>query len=215
MRYVKLPTDPDMYEDLTYEECGQLYIGALRYLSTGEEPEMPPNCKTAWRLIKRELDKQVQAYHNMCVRNKSNVEKRYESLPVATSRNESLPVVDLETEKERTKEQEKDDSKETLLSLDNNSKKRRVFVPPKVEEVQAYCSERNNEVDAQSFVDFYTAKDWMIGKNKMRDWRAAVRTWERSRTQPSRKNPALQYKQTPISEDDFNSLLIDLNDPNI
>lgn len=55
------------------------------------------------------------------------------------------------------------------------------FIPPTVVEVNTYCAERNNGIDAQTFVDFYTAKDWMIGKNKMKDWRAAVRTWERSR----------------------------------
>ena len=54
------------------------------------------------------------------------------------------------------------------------------FIKPSVEEVQAYCQERNNGVDAQKFVDYYTANGWKVGKNSMKDWRAAVRTWERS-----------------------------------
>lgn len=54
------------------------------------------------------------------------------------------------------------------------------FIPPTVEEVMAYCKERKNNVDAERFVDFYTAKGWMVGKNKMKDWKSAVRTWERS-----------------------------------
>ncbi len=53
------------------------------------------------------------------------------------------------------------------------------FTPPTVEEVAAYCHGRNNGVDAEKFVDFYQAKGWFVGKNKMKDWRAAVRTWER------------------------------------
>lgn len=53
------------------------------------------------------------------------------------------------------------------------------FTPPSVEEVQAYCTERGNNVDAQRFCDFYTSKGWKIGKNSMQDWRSAVRTWER------------------------------------
>jgi hypothetical protein len=52
------------------------------------------------------------------------------------------------------------------------------FETPTVEDVQNYCAHRSNGVNPQKFVDFYTAKDWMIGKNKMKDWRAAVRTWE-------------------------------------
>ena len=57
-------------------------------------------------------------------------------------------------------------------------KKAEKFVPPTEEEVLAYCRERGNSVDPVSFVSFYSAKNWMIGKNKMKDWRAAVRTWE-------------------------------------
>ena len=54
------------------------------------------------------------------------------------------------------------------------------FAPPTPEEVKQYCLERNNRVDYQRFIDFYESKGWMIGKNKMKDWRAAVRTWEKS-----------------------------------
>ena len=57
------------------------------------------------------------------------------------------------------------------------------FTPPSLDEVKAYCTERHNHVDAEKWVDFYTSKNWMIGKNKMTDWKAAVRTWEKeSRT---------------------------------
>jgi len=54
------------------------------------------------------------------------------------------------------------------------------FTPPTLEEVAAYCRDRNNGVDPQKWYDFYSAKGWMIGKNKMKDWKAAVRTWEKS-----------------------------------
>lgn len=56
------------------------------------------------------------------------------------------------------------------------------FVPPTLDEVISYCKERNNSVDPQRFIDFYTAKGWMVGKNKMKDWKAAVRTWEKGQT---------------------------------
>lgn len=69
----------------------------------------------------------------------------------------------------------------------NVSKKK--FVPPTVEEVRAYCQERGNKVDPQAFVDHYTSNGWMVGKNKMKSWKAAVGTWERSSWQ-SREAPA-------------------------
>lgn len=62
-----------------------------------------------------------------------------------------------------------------------SKKKSDRFTPPSLEDVQSYCLERNNSVDPQAFIDFYESKGWMVGKNKMKDWKAAVRTWERNR----------------------------------
>lgn len=53
------------------------------------------------------------------------------------------------------------------------------FRVPTVQEVTAYCQARGNAVDPQGFLDFYESKGWMIGKNRMKSWEAAVRTWER------------------------------------
>ena len=53
------------------------------------------------------------------------------------------------------------------------------FNKPKLSEVKDYCFERNNNIDAEAFIDFYESKGWMVGKNKMKDWKAAVRTWEK------------------------------------
>ena len=61
--------------------------------------------------------------------------------------------------------------------LNNNNSKR--FKKPTLEEIQQYCKDRNNSIDYQQFYDFYETKDWMVGKNKMKDWKACVRTWER------------------------------------
>ncbi len=49
-----------------------------------------------------------------------------------------------------------------------------------MDEVKAYCDERGNSVDPERFVDFYASKGWMVGKTKMKDWKATVRNWERS-----------------------------------
>lgn len=74
----------------------------------------------------------------------------------------------------------KEESKETSI-ITTPKPPRFVFVPPTVEEVRAYCDERKNGIDPQSFIDFYSAKGWMIGSNRMKDWRAAVRNWETRR----------------------------------
>ena len=62
--------------------------------------------------------------------------------------------------------------------VENSIDKNR-FIPPTLEEVKQYCLERNNNVNPERFIDFYESKGWMIGKTKMKDWKACVRTWER------------------------------------
>ena len=81
------------------------------------------------------------------------------------------------------------------------------FTPPTLEEVTEYCKERNNKIDPQTFIDFYSSKGWMIGKNKMKDWKAAIRTWERHDNKATEKKP--QYKQFSHSDNysDLDELL--------
>jgi hypothetical protein len=64
--------------------------------------------------------------------------------------------------------------------------KAKTFTPPTVEEVEAYCRERENGIDGQEFVDFYTANGWVQGKQgkPLKDWKACVRTWERNGIAP-------------------------------
>ena len=64
------------------------------------------------------------------------------------------------------------------LTKEKEGEKRKRFVPPSLEEVKTYCLERNNNINPQIFIDWYQAKGWMVGKNKMKDWKAGIRTWE-------------------------------------
>lgn len=86
------------------------------------------------------------------------------------------------------------------IDKDNKSGKKheRKFIKPTLEEVQAYCEERNNNVDAHKWFNHYEAVGWKVGKNPMKDWRASVRTWERSDKGGSNKpnnRPAFDYDQ--------------------
>jgi len=57
------------------------------------------------------------------------------------------------------------------------------FAKPTIEEVADYCNERQNDVDAEKFYDYYSSNGWKVGKNAMKDWKASVRTWEKNTTQ--------------------------------
>lgn len=88
----------------------------------------------------------------------------------------------------------------TLDTLQNPKEQsgggRNKFTIPTPEEVQAYCDERKNDISGQQFCDFYSSKGWKIGKEPMKDWKAAVRTWEMRRKDQS---PSITQPQPQIS----------------
>ena len=96
------------------------------------------------------------------------------------------------TKDNESKSKSKSKSKSIVIGENPTTKQ---FKIPTVEEISAYCQERNNSVDAQRFFDYYESKGWYVGKNKMKDWKAAVRTWERQDTPtshcptPKKNNP--------------------------
>lgn len=71
-------------------------------------------------------------------------------------------------------------------NIEEKKKTAKRFTPPTVDEVRAYCQERHNGIDPETFVDFYSSKGWKVGSNPMKDWKAAVRTWEKrnKKTEP-------------------------------
>ena len=80
-----------------------------------------------------------------------------------------------------------------------------LFTPPTIEEVTAYCKERGNKVDAEQFIAFYTSKGWMVGKNKMKDWKACIRTWERRDAKPTE----IRYAQRNYTEEELAEIFKD------
>ena len=95
----------------------------------------------------------------------------------------SPPEIEIELEKEIKIEKEIDGSASTTT-------KRKRFEKPSISDIKQYCMERNNNVIAEHFYDYYESNGWKVGKNSMKDWKAAVRTWERSeyRKPNSKKN---------------------------
>ena len=77
-------------------------------------------------------------------------------------------------------------------------KKSKRFVKPTLDDVRAYCMERQNSVDPESFIDFYESNGWKVGKNPMKDWKAAVRTWERRDS----NRPQYKTRDERLREDD-------------
>lgn len=77
------------------------------------------------------------------------------------------------------------------------------FTPPTLKEVESYCQERNNDVNAERFIDYYTSNGWMVGKNKMKDWKAAVRNWERTNNQTAPAQAQSKPSMNPQDQRDL------------
>lgn len=110
---------------------------------------------------------------------------RFEKLGFLTNRStktgrlitvENWGMYQAETENQQSNQQKPN---KDLTPNKNDKNVRNTFIPPTVEDVRAYCRDRNNTVDPEAFVAHYQSNGWMVGKNKMKDWKAAVRTWER------------------------------------
>lgn len=170
---------------LSDSELGRLFRALLEYSASGKVPELNGRESVAFDFMSANIDRDAESYKDTCNRNRENISKRYERIRSNTSVYETY--------------QEKEEEKEELLKKDisneisKKSTRQKKFVPPTVEEVAAYCLERKNKVDAAYFVDHYTSNGWKVGKQNMKDWKAAVRTWEKNGyNQPSKKQDAVE-----------------------
>lgn len=184
---------------LSDQEVGRLFRALMSYHATGIEPELTGRESIAFDFIKEDIDKAEKAYAAKCEKNRqnrltSNVDERERTISNVDERPQNKNINN--KEKENIKEKPLKGLKEKPLTR---------FSQPTVEMVAEYCRERGNSVDAQRFVDFYEAKGWKIGQNPMKDWKAAVRTWEqRDGYQGKTKTVSAQaYEQRRYSEDEL------------
>ena len=186
----------DAMEALGDAERGRLMTAMLTYSSQGAVGELSGNEKFIWPMIRSQIDRDREAYEQKCENNRSNRKRP------STNDNERERTITNDNERERTltnvdKEKGKGEEEGEYSPPKSPSRGGKRFSPPTVEEVKAYCDERDNGVDAQSFVDFYESKGWYVGKNRMKDWKAAVRTWERSSRGGSSRREADPYADYP------------------
>ena len=93
-----------------------------------------------------------------------------------------------------------------------NKKKSSRFAPPSLEEVQKYCKERNNDIDAEQFIAFYESKGWKVGNQTMKSWKACIITWEKrdkksqSKPQISQSSKFNNHPQRTYTEKDYAEL---------
>lgn len=171
---------------LSLEDKGRLLDSLFYYLENEEEPnDLPPLVYMAFSFIRTQIDIDTNKYVQRCEKNKYNIRKRWEQS------NTNDTDKDTDKDKDKDKESTKVDIKEESKDSKKESEKSTRFIPPSLSEVQSYVLEKSFSVNASNFIDFYESKGWMVGKNKMKDWKASVRTWQRksSSTDPKTERP--------------------------
>lgn len=156
-------------------------------------------CESAWAEKKRQYRERQRTEEGQSEDKSRTSQGQKEDLSDKSKSIEKEKEKDIELDKYKEKEKEREKGEPSSPTL---PEKKTRFVPPTLEEVKAYCDERQNGIDPQHFIDFYSAKNWFIGKNKMKDWQAAVRTWESRRKEEPRMTRQ-RPEEIPYEENDY------------
>ena len=184
-------------DKLTDEQAGKL-IKAIYAHEMGEEYELDNILDLVITPFLSSLERNKEKYEKRVETNKKNIAKRWN-----TNNTNGMDAIPNDTN-----DTNGNDSDSVNVNVNENDKKentkRKTFSKPTVEEVKAYCFERKNNVDAEKFCDFYESKGWKVGKEPMKDWKACVRTWEKSST--SKPPGKLTNAYINPTQEEFNDL---------
>jgi hypothetical protein len=185
--------------------CAQHQIGHLN------EKDMLNICKTYDKDIFEKFTKdEAGKYYN--VRLESETNKR---IAYSNSRriNRSTKQKDMMNICKSYDEHMENENININIDKDKRGKGEKRFSKPTLDEVIAYCQERRNSINAQAFIDFYESKGWKIGDQAMKDWKAAIRTWEqRNKSSPtiSNKTGKANFEQRTYTKEELDSFYEDV-----
>lgn len=171
------------FDLLTDAELGQLIRAVMDYVDTGQPTDLPAGPQMAFAFISAQIDRDTKKYQEVVEKRRaagsaggkqkaSNVKQNIAGLANASTCKQTVAnLPDNVNDNDNVNDIKKKDTKVS---------KEKSFIPPTVENVREYCQEGGYRVDAECFVDFYASKGWLVGKTKMKDWKAAVRNWARN-----------------------------------
>lgn len=177
---------------LSNEDAGRL-IKAIGNHIRGRTTELPEFLQETATEMFEEIDKTREAYDTKCEKLRANAKQKVSN---CTANAEQMltncsPIAEQKQGKSNSKSKPNSKSNSKFSKENINKRNPSSFSPPELEEVEEYCRSRNNNVDPKAFIDFYTSKGWKVGNQNMKDWKAAVRTWEnRQEKRPLRQQPS-------------------------
>ncbi|PWM98024.1 MAG: hypothetical protein DBX42_00115 [Azospirillum sp.] len=183
-------------EKMSNEQAGELIKAIYAYQKDPDAAPKDPALAFVFELIKQQLDADSQRYKEACAARSEAGKKG--GRPKANA-SDKKQMVSEESKKskcfsEKAKKADNDNEYDNDLkenTLEGVKEKR--FAPPTLQEVKDYCLKMGyTHVDAERFIDYYTSNGWMVGKNRMKDWKAAVRNWDRREKNPQRQDGAAE-----------------------
>lgn len=186
-------------------ERGVLFLEVLKYARTGVVPTIEnPFLKALFLGFKKQIDRDTAKYDEVCKKRaeagRNGGNQRVANLKIqATQSNcnqnqaNASNCLKVEANASNTQANQADsvNGSVNVYDIDINKSKGKTsrFTPPTLQEVENYIKEKGYSVDAEAFIAFYQSKNWMVGKNKMKDWKAAMVTWQKREYEfPKRKN---------------------------
>ena len=163
----------NVLDDLTNEQAGLLFKAIKSYHTDGDI-ELDAITKVAFSFFKNQFERDAEKYEKLCEKNRLIAEKRYntKSTTGKTGNQSSLDSTKSTDNKSKNDSDSKSDSKNISIA------KARRFTPPTDIETVSYFQEKGSTAqEAEKFWYFYDAKNWMVGKNKMKKWKSAANGW--------------------------------------
>ena len=183
-------------EKMNNEQAGELIKAIYAFQKNPDVVPEDPAIAFVFEIIKQKLEEDNKRYEEVCAARSEGGKKG--GRPKANA-SDKKQMVSEESKKskcfsEKAKKADNDNEYDNDLkenTLEGVKEKR--FAPPTLENVSEYCREMGyTNVDAVCFIDFYTSNGWMVGKNRMKDWKAAVRNWDRREKNPQRQEGAAE-----------------------
>lgn len=175
----------ERFKGLTYEQKGKLFDMIFDYEMTHEVPEVDdPIVKICFDVVKVDLDENRAKYEEETKRRKEAGRKggnaKQCQAVLSSAKQCQANQADNVYEHVHDNDNVHENVNENVTQIMSVKKeKRKRFTPPTQEDIENYAGEKGIVIDAEKFMDYYASNGWKVGKNPMKDWKAAVRNWAR------------------------------------
>lgn len=188
---------------LTNEQLGRLFRAIFEF-NLNDKEDVDVDIQIAFAFIKNQLLIDSEKYEDVKKRKaeagRIGMQSRWNKKKSITEDNKNNNVINVITDVTKITDNDNVNDNDNVIK-EKKIKKRKVFQKPTIEEIQQYCTDRKNNVDAERFYDFYESKGWKVGKEPMKDWKACVRTWEKNSTPVQRNEKSKKSYQSYLQRE--------------